>query len=141
MAAPTDAAYITARYAISDSGLAPARAQRTAVDQLMLDDPAIQRTGPLSVPRRVDQVYGGRPDLLVLASRSPTHFEGRYRIDAAMEADARRSGLRAGAGRRERRRLQLQPVHLPAQLLMGGGGAGWGGGGGRLPPGWEVRGG
>jgi len=79
----------SAVYAISDSGLVPARAQRTAVDLLMLNDPAIQRTGPLSVARRVDDVYGRRPDLLVLASRRPTHFEGRYWIDAAMQADPR----------------------------------------------------
>jgi len=81
----------SAVYTISDAGLVPARAQRTALDQLMLNEPAIQRTGPLSVPRRVDQLYAARPDLLVLASRSPTRFEGRYWIDSAMHADPRRA--------------------------------------------------
>jgi arabinofuranosyltransferase len=70
--------------AISDAGLVPASADRTAIDQFMLNDPRLQRTGRLPVGRRVAYVYRARPDVLVLASHRPDRFAGIYATDRAM---------------------------------------------------------
>jgi len=66
-------------FAISDAGYVPARAGgRTAIDNFMLNDPLIQRTGPLSPSERADIVHERRPDVLVLASRDPERFDPVY---------------------------------------------------------------
>ena len=81
-------------FSISDAGLVPARSGgRTAVDQLLLNEALIQRTGPLPVSRRVDYVYGRRPDVMILASRSPRRFKGRYAIDRRLARGARSGGF------------------------------------------------
>ena len=77
-------------FSVSDSGLVPALAGgRTAIDQFMLNDPSIQRTGRLPVRRRVAEIYGRHPDVLVLASRRPHRFAGVYGTDRAMRRDRR----------------------------------------------------
>jgi arabinofuranosyltransferase len=81
-------------FSISDAGIAPARAGRTAIDQFMLNDPLIQRTGPLHVPRRVAVVYSRHPDVLMLASRDPRHFRAAYPTDGAIARDGRFAGYR-----------------------------------------------
>jgi len=50
----------------------------------MLNDPLIQRSGPLPVARRVAGIYGRHPDVLVLASRRAGRFAGVYGTDRAM---------------------------------------------------------
>lgn len=81
-------------FSISDAGLVPARSGgRTAIDQLLLNEALIQRTGRLSVSRRVDYVYRRRPDVMILASRSPRRFKGRYAIDRRLARDPRSSGF------------------------------------------------
>lgn len=77
-------------FSVSDAGLVPARGgERTAVDQLMLNDPLIQRTGPLAIPRRVSIVFARRPDVLVLSSRVSSRFVARYEIDRRITIDPR----------------------------------------------------
>lgn len=72
-------------FAISDAGYVPARAgARTAVDNFMLNDPLIQRTGPLTPRQRADVVHERRPDVLILASREPNRFDPLYATDAAL---------------------------------------------------------
>jgi hypothetical protein len=72
-------------FAISDAGYVPARAGgRTAVDNFMLNDPLIQRTGPLTPGQRADVVHERRPDVLILASREPNRFDPLYATDAAL---------------------------------------------------------
>jgi arabinofuranosyltransferase len=72
-------------FAISDAGYVPARAGgRPAVDSFMLNDPLIQRTGPLTVAERADIVHERRPDVLVLASRDPDRFDPVYPTDRAL---------------------------------------------------------
>jgi hypothetical protein len=72
-------------FSISDAGLVPARAGgRTAVDQLLLNDPLIQETGALPVDRRADLVHEQEPDVLVLYSRDPNVFAAAYPTDQAI---------------------------------------------------------
>jgi arabinofuranosyltransferase len=79
-----------ARFSISDAGLVPARAGgRTAIDDLSLNDPRIQRTGALPVAPRVDRVFRSRPQLILLLSTSPTTLEAPYGTDAALARDPR----------------------------------------------------
>jgi hypothetical protein len=82
-------------YSVSDAGLVPARAgDRTAIDQFMLNDPLIQRSGRLPVARRVADVYGRRPDVLILASRRADRFAGVYGTDRAMHRSPAFAGYR-----------------------------------------------
>ncbi len=81
-------------FSISDAGLVPAQSGgRTAIDQLLLNEALIQRTGPLPVSRRVNYVYGRRPDVLILVSRNPTRFKGRYAIDRRLARTSRPRGF------------------------------------------------
>jgi arabinofuranosyltransferase len=76
-------------FSISDAGLVPARAGRRVVDQMMLNDPALQRGDPWSVGRKVGHVYGERPLVLVLAGRAADHFAPRYVLDGTIAGDPR----------------------------------------------------
>lgn len=77
-------------FAISDAGYVPARAGgRTAVDNFLLNDPLIQRTGPLRPAERADVVHERRPDLLVLASRDRHWFDPVYPTERAVGAHPR----------------------------------------------------
>ncbi len=71
-------------FAIADAGLVPARAGRTAIDSLLLNEPVIQWTGPLPFGERADLVHGREPGVLVLASRSPKRFLPTYPTDEAI---------------------------------------------------------
>jgi hypothetical protein len=72
-------------FAVSDAGYVPARAGgRTAIDNFMLNDPIIQRTGPLPFRERADIVHERRPDVLVLVSRDAETFEAGYPTDGAI---------------------------------------------------------
>jgi arabinofuranosyltransferase len=72
----------TTTFSISDAGLVPARAGgRTAIDQLMLNEPEIQHSGYLLVRKRVPYVLGRKPDVIVLASKRPDEFFGKYPTD------------------------------------------------------------
>ena len=72
-------------FAVSDAGYVPARAGgRTAIDNFMLNDPIIQRTGPLHFRERADIVHERRPDVLVLVSRDAETFEAGYPTDGAI---------------------------------------------------------
>ncbi|WP_418605412.1 hypothetical protein [Georgenia sp. SUBG003] len=87
-------------FAISDAGYVPARAGgRTAVDNLMLNDPLIQRTGPLTPRQRAEVVHERRPDVLVLASREPDVFDAVYPHRRRRAHASPRRGLPAGARR------------------------------------------
>lgn len=76
-------------FSVSDAGLVPARAGRTAIDQFMLNEPSIQRTGPLSPAAAAAFVLDRRPDMVVLASGSPTRLEPSYATDRSIYADPR----------------------------------------------------
>lgn len=77
-------------FAVSDAGYVPARAGgRTAVDNFMLNDPLIQRTGPLNPRERAEIVHERRPDLLILASRDPHRFDPVYATDGALRTHPR----------------------------------------------------
>jgi len=52
---------------------------RTAIDEFMLNDPAIQHTGRLPAGRRAAIVYRRHPDVLVLAGRRRNLFVGATR--------------------------------------------------------------
>jgi hypothetical protein len=79
-----------ASFALSDAGLVPARSgERHAIDQLMLNDPVIQATGPLAVRRRVNIVLRRHPDVVVLVSRSANRFVAEYETDAYLARDLR----------------------------------------------------
>jgi hypothetical protein len=78
------------RFSISDAGLVPARAGgRTAIDDLSLNDPRIQRTGALPVEGRVNRVFRSRPQLILLFSTSSTALRAPYYTDAALARDPR----------------------------------------------------
>ena len=81
-------------FSISDAGIVPARAGRTAIDQFLLNDPLIQRTGPLHVAQRAAVVYGRHPDVLMLAGRNRRRFRGAYPTDRAIARDRRFAGYR-----------------------------------------------
>jgi arabinofuranosyltransferase len=77
-------------YSVSDAGLLPLRAgERTAVDQLRLNEAQLQRTGRLPLPQEIDLVYRADPDVLVLASTTRGRLAGRYAADRTMAADPR----------------------------------------------------
>jgi hypothetical protein len=79
-----------ARFSISDAGLVPALAGgRKAIDQLGLNEPSLQRTGPLSPGIRARLVHARQPDAILLASRSPDRLEPLYPTDRALAADPR----------------------------------------------------
>ena len=73
---------------ISDAGLVPARSGgRTFIDQFMLNEPLLQRTGVLPSPQRAEIVLAQRPDLIVLASTSARRFVPAYFVDGALQAN------------------------------------------------------
>ena len=85
----------TTSFAVSDAGLVPARAGgRTATDSFLLNDPLIQRTGPLPPAERAGIVLRRRPDVLVLVSRDPDRFVAGYATDAALHAQGTAAGYR-----------------------------------------------
>jgi hypothetical protein len=72
-------------FSVSDAGLVPARAGgRTAHDAFLLNDPLLQRTGPLPPKERADIVHDREPDVLVLASRRADRLVPAYPTDAAL---------------------------------------------------------
>lgn len=78
------------RFSISDAGLVPARSGgRTAIDQFLLNEPAIQKSGRLGVLPRVAMTFARRPDVLILASTSAVEFRGLYSTDRQMTREAR----------------------------------------------------
>ena len=75
----------TTTFSVSDAGLLPARAGgRTAHDAFLLNDPLLQRTGPLPPGERAAIVHDRRPDVVVLASREPDRLVPAYPTDAAL---------------------------------------------------------
>ena len=75
----------TTTFSVSDAGLLPARAGgRTAYDAFLLNDPLLQRTGPLPPRERAEIVHRRRPDVVVLASRRPDRLVPAYPTDAAL---------------------------------------------------------
>jgi hypothetical protein len=79
-----------ARFSISDAGLVPALSgDRAAIDQLGLNEPTLQHTGPLTPDQRAARVLARRPDAILLASRSPLHLDPLYQTDGDLAADAR----------------------------------------------------
>ena len=75
----------TTTFSVSDAGLLPARAGgRTAHDAFLLNDPLLQRTGPLPPGERAAIVHDRRPDVVVLASRRPDRLVPAYPTDAAL---------------------------------------------------------
>ncbi|MEA2450283.1 MAG: arabinofuranosyltransferase, partial [Thermoleophilaceae bacterium] len=76
-------------FAITDAGLAPAQARRSAIDQVMLNEPVIQRTGPLSDQRRAKIVFRRNPDVLVMASRTADRYRAYYVLDGEIAKDPR----------------------------------------------------
>ena len=80
----------TASFSISDSGLVAAQSSgRRAIDQLLLNEPLIQRTGPLPARRRAALVFARRPDVIILLSLSPARLEPRYVVDRRIALDPR----------------------------------------------------
>ena len=72
-------------FSVSDAGLLPARAGgRTAYDAFLLNDPLLQRTGPLPPGERAEIVHGRQPDVVVLVSRQPDRLVPGYPTDAAL---------------------------------------------------------
>jgi hypothetical protein len=79
-----------ARFSISDAGLVPALSgDRAAIDQLGLNEPTLQRTGPLTPDQRAARVLARRPDAILLVSRDPDRFDPQYQTDTDVAADAR----------------------------------------------------
>src|SRR4051795_6032286 len=79
-----------ARFSISDSGLVPALSgDRAAIDQLGLNEPTLQRTGPLTPAQRAARVLARRPDAILLASRSPSVLDPLYETDTDLAGDPR----------------------------------------------------
>jgi hypothetical protein len=79
-----------ARFSISDAGLVPALSgDRAAIDQLGLNEPTLQRTGPLTPDERAARVLSRRPDAILLASRDPHRLDPLYRTDMDLAADVR----------------------------------------------------
>jgi arabinofuranosyltransferase len=79
-----------ARFSISDSGLVPALSgDRAAIDQLGLNEPTLQRTGPLTPAQRAARVLARRPDAILLASRSPEALDPLYQTDTDLARDPR----------------------------------------------------
>jgi hypothetical protein len=69
-------------FAISDAGLVPARGGgRTAIDNFLLNEAALQELGALHADERAERVFSLRPDVLILASVSDERFDGVYRTD------------------------------------------------------------
>src|SRR4051812_12075503 len=87
-----------AAFSISDAGLVPAKAGgRAAIDDFLLNEPVIQRTGPLHVRQRVPMILGRRPDLVVLLSDRADRFNGPYAIDRGLARDPRMRAYRLAA--------------------------------------------
>src|SRR4051812_7133278 len=76
-------------FAMTDTGQTPALARRHAIDQVLLNDPLIQRTGPLSKQHRARLVLKRHPDVLALASKTPDHYTAYYAIDGDVAKDPR----------------------------------------------------
>jgi len=79
-----------ARFSISDAGLVPVLAGgRTAIDQLWLNEPILQHTGPRTARQHADYVLARRPDAILLASQSARALVPLYKTDRALSADPR----------------------------------------------------
>jgi hypothetical protein len=77
-------------FAMTDAGLTPAQAGgRKAIDQLLLNEPVIQNTGPLPITTRRELIYARDPDVLVMVSKTPYRFTKVYEMDAMLRADPR----------------------------------------------------
>jgi hypothetical protein len=77
-------------YSLSDVGFMGARSgTRTVIDQLGLNEPYIQRGGPLSPPERATYVLDRQPDAIVLVSRKVHFLLPRYDTDAEVAAEPR----------------------------------------------------
>jgi hypothetical protein len=75
---------------ISDAGLVPARSGgRTFVDQFLLNEPILQETGVQGPKARAKIVFARNPDVIVLASASPTSFRRLYATDSAIHRQPR----------------------------------------------------
>jgi arabinofuranosyltransferase len=81
-------------FAISDAGLVPARAGRTAVDAFFLNEPLIQETGRLSPAQRADLVHERDPDVIVLSSREAPRFVPMYPTEQAIHEHPDMAGYR-----------------------------------------------
>ena len=69
-------------FAISDAGLVPARGGgRTAIDNFLLNEAALQDIGALLPPERAERVHALGPDVLILASASSERFDAVYQTD------------------------------------------------------------
>jgi len=87
-----------ARFSISDAGLVPAHSGgRSAIDQLGLNEPTLQRTGPLTPKARAHRVHARRPHAILLASRTPARLDPLYATDRALAADPRFKRYRLAA--------------------------------------------
>jgi hypothetical protein len=76
-----------ARFSISDAGLVPALSgDRAAIDQLGLNEPTLQRTGPLTPRERAARVLARLPDAILLASRNPVALDPLYQTDTDLAA-------------------------------------------------------
>ena len=85
----------TTTFSVSDAGLLPARAGgRTAHDAFLLNDPLLQRTGPLPPGERAAIVHDRRPDVVVLTSRRPDRLVPGYPTDAALARHPAMADLR-----------------------------------------------
>src|SRR3954468_21837983 len=67
---------------------------RAAIDDFLLNEPVIQRTGPLHVRQRVPMILARRPDLVVLLSDRADRFDGPYAIDRGLARDPRMRAYR-----------------------------------------------
>jgi hypothetical protein len=73
---------LDARFSISDAGLVPVLAGgRTAIDQLWLNEPILQHTGPRTAQQHADYVLARRPDAILLASQSAHTLVPLYKTD------------------------------------------------------------
>jgi hypothetical protein len=77
-------------FAITDAGLTPAQAGgRKAIDQLLLNEPVIQNTGPLPITTRRELIYARDPDVFVMVSKTPNRFTKVYEMDSVLRQDRR----------------------------------------------------
>ena len=108
-------------FAVSDAGYVPARAGgRTAIDNFMLNDPVIQRTGPLHFRERADIVHERDPDVLVLVSRDAGHLRPAVPHRPRDPEPPRGRAVLAEPGRQRRPSLRLPPDGLRAEDGLSG---------------------
>lgn len=81
-------------YSISDAGLVPARAERTAIDSFFLNEALLQEIGRLTTPEVAEEVFRRRPDVIVLSSHNPDVFIGSYPNDQLVHDQLAEQGYR-----------------------------------------------